>query len=149
MSRLKTILIILMALIIFSLLFLGVGIMETNNPAFCSQKCHVMQPYYDSWNSSTHRDVNCKECHYEPGAVGWLKGETKDMLRLYGNDVESYPKVLLAKVKDESCIKCHGKRIEYGKALTPSNFLWNINPCDFKIEGEAGITLMKWYLLPI
>ncbi len=33
-----------------------------NNPKFCVS-CHIMQPSYEAWEKSEHRDINCHECH--------------------------------------------------------------------------------------
>jgi len=34
-----------------------------NNPKFCVS-CHLMQPAYDAWAESEHKDVNCHDCHH-------------------------------------------------------------------------------------
>jgi len=34
-----------------------------NNPKFCVS-CHLMQPAYDAWASSAHKDINCHDCHH-------------------------------------------------------------------------------------
>ena len=34
-----------------------------NNPKFCVS-CHLMQPAYDAWATSEHKDVNCHDCHH-------------------------------------------------------------------------------------
>ena len=35
-------------------------------PDFC-RSCHLMEPYYQAWHSSTHKNVACTKCHFEPG----------------------------------------------------------------------------------
>jgi nitrate/TMAO reductase-like tetraheme cytochrome c subunit len=45
----------------------AVGFIEYSaQPNFCLN-CHVMEPYYESWATSSHKDVKCIECHYAPG----------------------------------------------------------------------------------
>jgi len=34
-----------------------------NNPKFCVG-CHLMQPAYDTWASSEHKQLNCHDCHH-------------------------------------------------------------------------------------
>lgn len=34
-----------------------------NNPKFCVS-CHLMQPAYDSWSVSEHKELNCHDCHH-------------------------------------------------------------------------------------
>ena len=48
----------------------------TTRPQFC-RNCHNMEPYYDSWESSSHDHVNCVDCHYEPGLLETFEGKFK------------------------------------------------------------------------
>lgn len=34
-----------------------------NNPKFCVA-CHLMQPAYDAWAESEHKEINCHDCHH-------------------------------------------------------------------------------------
>jgi nitrate/TMAO reductase-like tetraheme cytochrome c subunit len=34
-----------------------------NNPKFCVS-CHLMQPAYDAWAASEHKNLNCHDCHH-------------------------------------------------------------------------------------
>src|SRR6266498_2390619 len=43
-------------------------------PAFC-QSCHIMEPYYQAWHQSTHKNVPCVDCHFPPGAGNVLYGK--------------------------------------------------------------------------
>lgn len=85
----------------------------TENPAFCGKNCHIMRPYYDSWLTSSHNDVRCVECHYEPGLVGHLKGKINGLMQFYHYEttVEEYSGKLYAKVLDKNCLVCHEKHI--------------------------------------
>ena len=38
----------------------------SSQPGFC-KSCHIMRPYYDSWTTSSHRNVPCIQCHIAPG----------------------------------------------------------------------------------
>ncbi|MCE8422433.1 MAG: cytochrome c3 family protein [Candidatus Methanoperedens sp.] len=85
----------------------------TENPAFCGKNCHIMRPYYDSWRTSSHNDVRCVECHYEPGLIGHIKGKMNGLMQFYSYEttVEEYNGQLYAKVMDKNCLLCHEKRI--------------------------------------
>ncbi|KCZ73534.1 DnaJ-class molecular chaperone with C-terminal Zn finger domain [Candidatus Methanoperedens nitroreducens] len=85
----------------------------TENPSFCGKNCHIMRPYYDSWRTSSHNDVACVECHYEPGLIGHAKGKINGLIQFYNyqTTVEEYSGRLYAKVMDKNCLTCHEKRI--------------------------------------
>jgi hypothetical protein len=85
----------------------------SENPAFCGKNCHIMRPYYDSWRTSSHNDVRCVECHYEPGLIGYLKGKLNGLMQFYSYEttVEEYSGNLYAKVMDKNCLLCHEQRI--------------------------------------
>ena len=34
-----------------------------NNPKFCVG-CHLMQPAFDAWTTSEHKEINCHDCHH-------------------------------------------------------------------------------------
>jgi nitrate/TMAO reductase-like tetraheme cytochrome c subunit len=52
------------------------AIHHTAQPDFCNS-CHIMEPYFASWQKSAHASVGCIECHYEPGSVETLEGKFK------------------------------------------------------------------------
>lgn len=85
----------------------------TENPAFCGKNCHIMKPFYDSWRTSSHNDVWCVECHYEPGLIGHIKGKINGLMQFYSYEttVEEYSGRLYARVMDKNCLVCHEKRI--------------------------------------
>ena len=48
----------------------------TTKPQFC-RSCHIMEPYVDSWADSSHKNVTCVDCHYEPGLLETFEGKFK------------------------------------------------------------------------
>jgi hypothetical protein len=44
----------------------------TSRPQFCGS-CHVMAPYYASWQQSGHKNVACVECHISPGVTAEIR----------------------------------------------------------------------------
>ena len=71
------------ALIVLLIVVVGAtvwGIRYTNSPDFCDS-CHIIQPYVAAWNKSFmgsklgDRNVQCVDCHFEPGALGYGHGQ--------------------------------------------------------------------------
>ena len=59
------------------------GFQYTSKPSFCAS-CHGIKPYEQAWVGSSHakKGVTCIDCHFEPGAVGYLKGKTYSFIKL-------------------------------------------------------------------
>ena len=53
---------VLGGVILISLLSMEV----TSKPQFCGS-CHIMEPYYKSWQISSHKNIACVDCHIPPG----------------------------------------------------------------------------------
>jgi nitrate/TMAO reductase-like tetraheme cytochrome c subunit len=89
---------------------------HTAQPEFCDN-CHIMEPYYASWESSTHSDVACIECHYEPGAVETLEGKFKALSQLAKYVTRTQGTKPWAEVSDQSCMRsgCHSVRMLEGE----------------------------------
>jgi nitrate/TMAO reductase-like tetraheme cytochrome c subunit len=98
------------------LLFI-VSVEVTSTSSFCSS-CHYMKPFFDSWKTSSHKDVQCKVCHYPPGIRSFFRTKIEGLVmvgrywtRLY---VKSKP---WAEIQDASCLRhgCHERRLLEGK----------------------------------
>ncbi len=77
--------------------------------------CHIMTPYYDSWQHSSHSKwTNCNDCHVPHSSV-WAKYYFKAVDGLYHAAVftfEAEPQVIRAReassrVIMDNCIRCH------------------------------------------
>lgn len=87
-----------------------VGFVEySGQPSFC-KNCHNMVPYYESWKTSSHKDVKCILCHYAPGIKAEAMGKfqaanqvVKYITRQYGM------KKPWAEIDDAACLRsgCH------------------------------------------
>ncbi len=61
--------------------------------------CHIMEPYYEHWKSSSHNKVGCIDCHpYRPSTI-----VMSSVRYLTGN----YRLPLKSRVEDKECILCH------------------------------------------
>jgi len=104
LSRKKALLLVLLVLILSSSGFMVVS----SRPGFCNS-CHIMKPYYASWQTSTHSEVNCLDCHIQPGFVGLIKGKINGMAQAIDCMVGRMGTKPNASVSDESCLRegCH------------------------------------------
>jgi nitrate/TMAO reductase-like tetraheme cytochrome c subunit len=85
-------------------------------PDFC-RSCHLMEPYYQAWHESTHKNVNCVDCHFQPGLVNTLHGKWEASSQAAKYITNTYGSKPHAEVRDVSCMRsgCHEKRLLEGK----------------------------------
>lgn len=91
----------------------------TNRPDFC-RSCHYMEPYYDTWASSKHKDVSCDLCHYTPGYDNMIMGKIHDINQLVKYATNAYRKSKpWAEIEDASCLRegCHDTRLLEGQVM--------------------------------
>jgi nitrate/TMAO reductase-like tetraheme cytochrome c subunit len=86
---------------------------RTSQPSFCGS-CHIMQPYYISWEQDIHGgklDAACVDCHYAPGERTTVKAKLRGLSQVFsyvsGRYGATRPR---AHVSNLSCLtaKCHG-----------------------------------------
>ena len=80
-------------------------------PIFCTN-CHLMQPYYDSWASSSHNDVACIKCHYAPGIKAEAMGKLQAANQVVKYVTGTYGRKPWAEIEDAACLRsgCHEQR---------------------------------------
>ena len=102
-----------LTLIAATILVLALGgaaaIPLTNEPTFCAS-CHTIQPAYDSWTTSSHKDVTCVDCHVRPGIAGFIEDKVlaglEDVaITFFGTPTE--PHNLKSHVHSSVCQGCH------------------------------------------
>lgn len=102
-----------LTLIAATMLVLALGgaaaIPLTNHPTFCAS-CHTIQPAYESWLTSSHKDVTCVDCHVRPGLSGFLEDKVlaglEDVaITFLGTPTE--PHNLESHVHSSVCLGCH------------------------------------------
>ncbi|MCC6409398.1 MAG: NapC/NirT family cytochrome c [Planctomycetes bacterium] len=91
---------------------------HTAQPEFCNS-CHIMEPYYESWQNSEHKNVACIECHYEPGSLETLEGKFKALSQLAKYVTRTQGTKPWAEVSDASCMRsgCHSVRMLDGPVM--------------------------------
>ncbi len=97
-------------------LITAVSAMYTSRPEFC-RSCHNMEPYYESWQNSSHKDVSCVKCHFPPGAGEKIRGKMLGMVQLAKYVTSSEGPRPAAEVPDASCLRsgCHETRLLAGR----------------------------------
>ncbi len=91
----------------------------TSRPSFCPTR-HYMKPFYESWKTSTHKDVTCVKCHFPPGIAGTVRGKLEGLVQVVNYFARSYTKRRpWAEISDESCLRsgCHETRLLKGKVI--------------------------------
>lgn len=85
-------------------------------PDFC-RSCHLMEPYYEAWHGSTHKNVPCALCHFEPGFKNTLKGKWQASSQAIKYITQTYGSKPHAEIQDASCMRsgCHERRLLEGK----------------------------------
>jgi nitrate/TMAO reductase-like tetraheme cytochrome c subunit len=100
------------AAVLFIIASAAVFVRVSESPRFCLS-CHIMEPYYKSWEGSSHNDVNCLECHYPPTLAGHAESKFRAISQVVQYFTGSYGTRLWAEIDDEACLRegCHEKRL--------------------------------------
>jgi predicted CXXCH cytochrome family protein len=94
-----------------------VGFIEYSaQPSFCTN-CHLMQPYYDSWATSSHNNVKCISCHYAPGIKAEAMGKLQAANQVVKYVTGAYGTKPWAEIEDAACLRsgCHTERALEGQ----------------------------------
>ena len=86
----------------------------TSRSEFCIS-CHIMEPYYVSWQESSHSHVACIKCHFPPGAVEKVRGKMLGLVQLLKYVTATAGPRLSAEISDASCLRCHDTRLLAGR----------------------------------
>jgi nitrate/TMAO reductase-like tetraheme cytochrome c subunit len=95
-------------------LVLAYGAIEVSStPAFCGT-CHVMAPYYESWEGSSHESIACVDCHIPPGVTAELRKKYEALAMVARYFTGTYGTNPWAEVDDAACLECHERRLLMG-----------------------------------
>lgn len=97
-------------------LLMAVAATYTSRPEFC-RSCHNMEPYYASWQESSHKDVSCVKCHFPPGVGEKVRGKMLGLVQLAKYVTSSEGPRPAAEIPDASCLRsgCHETRLLSGR----------------------------------
>ncbi len=107
----------------------------SNDPTTCVN-CHVMEPYYDSWQNSGHHHVAvCNDCHLSHHPVGkWItkadNGFFHSLAFTTGNFEEPIKiKPRNRRVTQAACVSCHAQIVHQMFPATPEQEMLNCVHC--------------------
>ena len=88
----------------------------TSRSQFCNS-CHIMEPYYTSWQHSSHKDVSCIKCHFPPGVGEKIRGKVLGLVQLAKYVTQTQGPRPTAEIPDASCLRsgCHETRLLSGR----------------------------------
>ena len=98
------------------LVAMGTAVEVSSRPQFCGS-CHVMTPYYDSWLTSSHRNVDCVDCHIPPGVTAEIRKKWEALSMVASYFTGTYGTNPWAEIDDASCLRCHERRLLAGREL--------------------------------
>ena len=127
-------------LLAFVLVFTTIAVEVTSQPGFCNS-CHIMNSFYASWKVSDHSNVNCLDCHLQPGFTGYAKGKLNGLAQLVDCVVGRVGTKPSAFIMDTSCLRseCHNIEDLKSKDITFQDVKFNH---DKHIESRIdGITI--------
>jgi len=118
-SFIKRSLKILMIGSVVMVILLVFSVEYTSRPAFCNT-CHIMEPYYRSWQTSSHSHVPCLKCHYPPGIKYKIQAKIAGLSQLVQYVTHTYGTKPWAEIDDAACLRegCHTTQLLEG----PINF---------------------------
>ena len=126
---------LLAAWLVLMVVMAGAAAWYTSRPVFCNS-CHIMEPYYKSWQESSHKDVTCIECHFPPGLGGKVRGKMLGLVQLLKYVTASAGPRPSAEIPDASCLRsgCHETRLLSGRV----DFSRHLIPFDHTPHLQAG-----------
>ena len=80
----------------------------TAKSTFCVN-CHEMDPYYTSWQGSTHQTAQCAQCHVPPGFVHFVatKAYALREVWIHFTGQVKVPLAVTRAIPNASCFRCH------------------------------------------
>jgi len=102
--------------LLFLLVVTGGAAWYTSRSEFC-KSCHIMEPYFKSWQESSHKDVPCIKCHFPPGFAEEVRGKMLGLVQLAKYVTQSAGPRPAAEIPDASCLRsgCHETRLLSGR----------------------------------
>lgn len=86
----------------------AISVEATSRSSFCNS-CHIMEPYYASWKTSSHGDVECFECHIAPGVQNLVDAKLNGLGQVVDDVLNRTSHKPSASVSELSCTRsgCH------------------------------------------
>ncbi len=95
----------------------------TDSPEMCAS-CHTMEPEYESWERSVHRDLKCTDCHlpHDNPVKYWAHKARDGAWDAYVYYTRQEPPVIRIKERSKqgieaNCEHCHENAVGYLEAM--------------------------------
>jgi len=108
LRRRWTALIVVVSVIVVLVVAAFITAHYTSRSSFCDS-CHEMDPYYASWQTSSHATAECRDCHIPPGFVAYVKTKLFSFREIWVH-ISGKPEAPLAvtrEIPNGSCFRCH------------------------------------------
>ncbi len=107
---------VLFLLVLGIIILFAVFVEYSTSPQFCNS-CHIMEPYYNAWKTSTHDFVACVDCHYTPGLQSQARSKFEALNQVVSYVTRTYGSKPRAEINDRSCLRseCHSQRLLQGR----------------------------------
>jgi nitrate/TMAO reductase-like tetraheme cytochrome c subunit len=99
----------LLGVLILALIVWFAPTFATASTDYCSS-CKTMKPAYESWKKSVHSEVDCLECHIEPGTINKLEWRQSEAVTIWSGYLGSDPETADCSASiptNEACESCH------------------------------------------
>ena len=128
----KRYVILIGVLIILGLVLAG-AVKYTSRSGFCIV-CHEMGPIYKTWQTSSHKSVECIKCHSDPGFAGLVTTKTEALREVYLHVTGKYKDPIQMKADTSKftkrCLSCHKDIKGKGKPHNDRHFQVNMQCYD-------------------
>ncbi len=101
-------LIVVASVVVFLVVAAFVTAHFTSRSSFCDD-CHEMDPYYASWQTSTHSQAECNQCHIPPGLASYIETKFLSLRELWVHVTKQVkaPLAVTREIPNGSCLRCH------------------------------------------
>lgn len=98
---------------IFGFTFMYVSVEMSSASSFCGTACHEMNPEYESWQNSAHKNVECAECHEKPGLAGTIESKAQGTMETIAHITGNYDTPIVMEHPEKiDCYSCHQDKIK-------------------------------------
>lgn len=122
-------------LVIFSALGFF-GLEAASSSKYCAS-CHEMQPEYNTWKASTHSEVDCVNCHIDPGFKQIAKVQAGEVVKGIRKDQITTAAIIrmTKEIPNSACENCHNMST---RQVSPSGDI--IIPHDKHMDKDIACT---------
>lgn len=93
--------------------FTYVSVEASSDSVFCGTACHEMDPEYQSWQHSAHKDVACAECHEGQGLMGLAESKYQGTMETVAHITGNYEMPIVMEHPEKvDCYRCHQDKMK-------------------------------------